>query len=203
MKSRVRRLGIGIALAVFVLFGVGLLALSYSEVGVTCEVGSGGIPLSLDDLGVVPQSVVDDATKLAAELFGDCQEECDNFANQLLATYLEAEDKDFVILFNSGGWGWTSLESSLGWHSIVTGIESELAGLDYEALLLDYRRTAESLRGQFDEFIEMVTGYPSKAAELASRVDFLTNHIPGLKVIIAGESNGTVISDKVMNIYVF
>ena len=42
--------------------------------------------------------------------------------------------------------------------------------------------------------------YPSKARELALRLEFLTAHIPNLKVIVAGESNGTVISDSTMRI---
>ena len=46
----------------------------------------------------------------------------------------------------------------------------------------------------------MVTNYPSKADDLASRVEFLTTNIPDLKVIITGESNGTVIADRVMNV---
>jgi len=176
-----------------------LLALSYSRVGVTCEAGN-GLPLSLSNPSAVPQSVVDDATKLATKLFGDRQKECDDFVNQLLAIYVEAKDKHFVVIFNSGGWGGYLIEASPGWHSIVSGIQTELASLDYESLSLSYQRTAETLRGRLDELVEMATRYPSKAKDLASRVDFLTTHIPDLKVIIAGESNGTIICDSVMNI---
>ena len=200
MGSKVRRIGIGVALTVVLLLGVVVLALSYSGVGETYEVGKEGLPLALSDLSVVPQSVVDDATRLATELFGDRQEDGNDFVNQLLATYLEAKDKDFVIVFNPGGWGCNLLEATPGWHSIVTGIESELASLDYELLLLNYRRTAETLRGRLDELVEMATLYPSKAKDLARRVEFLTEHIPDLRVIVTGESNGAIISDSVMNI---
>jgi hypothetical protein len=51
-----------------------------------------------------------------------------------------------------------------------------------------------------DEFVELLVVYPSKAENLAYRVEFLTSHIPDLKVIITGESNGTVIADTAMNI---
>ena len=114
--------------------------------------------------------------------------------------YSKAKDKDFVVIFNSDGWGGNLLETSLGWQSIFTGIESELAGSDYTSLLLNYQRTVKTLRGRLNELVERITGYPSKAKDLASRVEFFTRHIPDLRVILANENNGTVISDNVMNI---
>lgn len=200
MFINIRRLGVLVALTAVLLLGVVLLALSYSEVGVASEIGTGGLPLSTHDLSVVPQSVTEDATRLAMELFGDYQEKYEDFTNQLLATYVEAKDKDFVVIFNAGGWGWNLLESSPGWHSIFTGIEAELDNLGYTSLLLDYRRTEDNLRGIIDEGVEMITSYPSKAKELACRVEFLTDHVPDLRVIVTGESDGAVISDRSMNI---
>ena len=200
MAFSIRRLGVLVALTAVLLLGVALLAFSYSDIGVTSEIGTGGLPLSSYDISLVPQSVTEDAAKLASELFGDYQEEYEDFVNQLLATYVGAKDKDFVVIFNAGGWGWNLLESSPGWHSIFTGIESELDNLGYTSLLLDYRRTDETLRGVIDEGVEMITCYPSKAENLACRMEFLTSHIPDLKVIVTGESDGTVISDSAMNI---
>lgn len=200
MVSKIRRLGVLVALTAVLLFGIVLVALSYSEVGVTSGIGSAGLSLSTYDLSIVPQSVAEDAAKLATELFGDYQEKYNDFASQLLATYVEAKDKDFVVVFNAGGWGWNLLESSPGWHSIFTGIKSELDKLGYTSLLLDYQRTGETWRGIMDEVVEMLTLYPSKAKNLAYRVEFLTNHIPDLRVIVTGESDGTVISDSAMNI---
>lgn len=200
MGINIRRLGIIVALTIVLLLGAGLLALSYSHVGVTVGVGTGGLPLSVPDLSVVPKSVADDATKLATELFGDYQEKHDDFVSQLLAAYVEAKDKDFVVFFNPGGWGWNFVENSPGWYSISNGIKSELENLGYTSLMLDYRRTGETLRGVIDEFVEVINNYPSKAENLACRMEFLTTHIPDLKVIVTGESNGTVISDSAMNI---
>ena len=198
MKSKIRKLGIGVTLALII--ALTIMALSPSEVGVTCEVGTGGLPSSVYDLSAVPQPVTEDAARLATELFGDCQEKCNDFVSQLLATYSKAKDKDFIVIFNSGGWGGNLLEASLGWQSIFTGIESELASSGYTSLLLDYRRTVKTLRGCLDELGERITGYSSKAKDLAVRVEFLTNHIPDLRVILTGESTGTVICDSVMNI---
>ncbi len=200
MRSKIRKLGIGVALTVVLSFAIVLLTPSSLVPGKTCEVGTEGVPLSVYNLSAVPQSVVEDAARLAVELFGDCQEKYNDFTSQLLATYSEAKDKDFIILFNSGGWGWNLLETSLGWQSIVTGIQSELHSLDYKLLSLNYMRTEESWRGRLDELMERITGYPSKAKDLAGRVEFLTNHNPGLRVILTGESTGTIICDSVMNI---
>lgn len=199
MASKIRSLGIVVALALILSLGVVLLAFSYSGVGVTSEIGTGGISLSVSDPSAVPQSVAEDATGLAKELFGGYQEKGDNFVNQLLAIYAEAKDKDVVIIFNPGGWGWSLAEASPDWRSILDGIKSELDGEGYTSLLLNYRRTGETLRGSLDEAVEMANSYPSKAKDLAARVEFLTDNIPDLRVIIAGESNGTVISDSAMS----
>ncbi|MBI4185956.1 MAG: hypothetical protein HY530_00420 [Chloroflexi bacterium] len=200
MRSKNGRLGILVALGVVVLLSIAAVAASYSELGVVSEAGSGGLPLSARDLSGIPQAVVEDATMLAKELFGSYGEKYEDFASQLLAIYLEARDKDFVVVFNPGGWGWNLSEASQGWQSILDGIQSELNGLGYEALVLDYRRTVNTWQGRLTEAKEMLNGYSSKSKDLASTVEFLTAHVPDLKVIVAGESTGTVISDRVINI---
>ncbi len=198
MRSKIRRLGIGVTLAL--VLSLVIMAVSYSAVGVTCEIGTGGLPLSVYDFSAVPQSVAEDAAGLATELFGDCQEKCNDFVSQLLAMYSEAKGRDFVVIFNSGGWGGNLLEASPGWWSISTGIESELASSGYTSLLLNYRRTVKTLRSCLDEVVERITSYPSKAKDLACRMEFITSHIPDLRVILTGESTGTVICDRAMDI---
>lgn len=191
---------IAAALAIVLPLLVVVLVLTASQVGVTSKIGSGGLPLSASDLSAVPQSVTEDATKLATELFGEGLEEYDDFVNQLLGTYLEAKDKDFVILFNSGGWGWNLVEASPGWWTIFAGIETELNSSGYTSLLLTHQRTVDSLQGRLDEIVEIFSGYSTKSEDLACRVEFLTTHIPDLRIILAGESTGAIISDQTMNI---
>ncbi|MFC1907801.1 hypothetical protein ACFLWT_00135 [Chloroflexota bacterium] len=198
--DKILKLGIIIALVITLLLGVMVLT-TYSEPGIIYfEVGNGGSLLSIGDFSAVPPLVAENATALAMELFGDYQEKSENFVNQLLGTYLGAKDKDFVLVFNSGGWGWTSLEKSLGWCSIFTGIESQLDDLGYTTLLLNYQRTGDGLKNCLNEVVEMTTGYSLKAKALAQRIEFLTDNIPNLKVVIAGESNGTVICDTTMEV---
>ena len=200
MAGKIRRLGVLIALTAVLILGVVLVAISYSEVGVTNELMSEVLTVSADDFSAVPQSVAEDASRLAAELYGDSHEKYKDFVDQLLATYIKAEDKDFIVVFNSGGWGWNLLDKTPGWSSILAGIKSELDSLGHESIILSYRRTSDTMRGRLKEFVEVTTDYPSKAKDLAYRVEFLTAHIPDLRVIVTGESNGTVISDCSMSI---
>ncbi|MFC1946270.1 hypothetical protein ACFLW1_03655, partial [Chloroflexota bacterium] len=70
--------------------------------------------------------------------------------------------------------------------------------LGYNAVVLNYRRTSENLWAMVKEFVEVTHRYPSKGQELASSVEFLTHNLPDTRVLVAGESNGTVIADRVM-----
>lgn len=200
MAGKVHRLKIAVILTVVLSLAIVILVPSLMVPATTSEAGTGGIPLSIQDLSTVPQSIVDDAARLATELFGNGPREYHDFINQLLATYLVAKDKDIVMFFNSGGWGWTLIEDSPEAQSFATGMESELASLGYTSLMLDYSRTASTLNGHLSELMLAVGLYPLKAKDLASRVEFLTNHIPGIKVILTGMSNGTLIGESVMNI---
>ena len=202
MTSRVKKLIVIVAVSLVLLAGSGVLAISYSEVGTTIEIGTEDAVAALSDFSALPQSVIDDATVRATELFGDCQEKCDLFADQLLAIYQEASDEDFVIIFSSGGWGWSLAEASPGWTSIFDGIESELTSSGYTSLMLNHTRADNSFMGRLEELSAMFTGYQFKAEDLASRADFLTTHVPDLTVILAGESNGTIITDSAMEILV-
>lgn len=200
MAAKVRRLKIGVTLTVAISLAIVLLAPSPVVPATASEVGTGGIPLSIQDFPDVPQPVVEDADRLATELFGDDQQKNNDFISQLLATYLAAKDKDVVIIFNSGGFGWTPIEEIPEGQVFVTGIESELANLGYSALLLNHFRTAETLNGCLGELILATGLYPSKARDLAARVEFLTKHIPGISVILTGQSNGAGICESVIRI---
>ncbi len=198
--TNLRRLGVLTALIGVMLLAVVLLSLAYVDVGITDEVEPEMLISSAADLSAIPQSVVEDASRLARELLGTSGDKYHQFIRQLLVNYMEAKDKDFVVVFNPGGWGWNFPDGSTGWRSILDGIQAELDSLGYQAVVLNYRRTSDTVWGVIKEFIEAAARYPSKARELACRVEFLTSHCPGLKVIVAGESNGTVVSDGAMRI---
>ena len=196
MAAKIRRLKIGVALTVVLSLAIVLLAPSPVVPAKTYEVGTGGIPLSTNDFSAVPRYIVDDANMLATELFGNDQEKGHDFISQLLALYLAAKDKDIVIIHNSGGFGWASVEASPGWQSIINGIKSELEGLGYSLLLLGHLRTAKTLNGCLSELMAGVGLYPPKAKDLEARVAFLTRNISGLRVILTSESNSASICES-------
>ena len=200
MAAKVRRLKMGVTLTVAVSLAIVLLAPSPVVPASAYEVGGGDVPLSVNDFSVVPQSIIDNAAELATELFGKDETKCHDFISQLLAIYLAAKDKDIVIIVNSGGWGWTSIEELPHGHDLVAGLEAELDSLGYSTLWLDHYRTAHSLNGCLSELMLAPGLYPSKAKDLALRVEFLTSHIPGIKVILAGISNGCTVCEGVMRI---
>lgn len=200
MAVKVRRLKIGVALTAATSLAIVLLAPSPVVPATASEIGSGGILLPAQDFSAVPSLMVDEAAALASELFGDDRQKGDDFINQLLATYLAARDKDIVMIFNSGGFGWTPVGDSAQVQSFIAGIEAELAGSGYSVLLLDYFRTTETLNGALSEIMAEAGVYPSKAKDLAFRVEFLTDHIAGISVILAGQSNGSAICEGAMRI---
>jgi hypothetical protein len=194
------RLRIMLTLTILLSFVAMLVVLSYPGVGTISEVGTDGLPLFSFDRSAVPQSVVEDASELAERLLGSSQDKADKFVGQVLATYSEAKDKNFVIVFSPGGWGRDPLENSPDWEGIFAGIKSELESFGYRLLSLEYKRTEESWRGRFQEVMEVLNLYHGKAKYLAASIEFLTKHIPHLRIILAGESTGAVISDEVMAI---
>jgi len=199
MKVNLRKLAIFVTLVAVLLLGMLVLAFSYIDIGLPDLVGGQEQPIAVPDLSEIPESVVADARAMAVELYGDYQDKCDEYVDQMLTAYMEVKGQDFVVIFNPGGWGTKILENSPGWTEICQGITQELDGLGYSTLMLDYRRTTRSLRGINKELVELFAVYPSKAKSLARRVEFLTRNVPDLKIIVAGESIGTVISDTVMN----
>jgi hypothetical protein len=200
MLKRAANLSLAIVIMVLPLLAVIWLTLSDSEVGMTKDIGIQGPGLPIGDYSSVPQSVIDRAVEMASELVGNSREKLQNVVDQLLATYVEARGRDVVVVFNPGGWGWNISKAASGWGSILDGIQEQLESEGYQTLILNYRRTSAGIRGVLREFFEAASRYPSKAKDLAIRVEFLTENLPDVRVIIAGESTGTVITDKTMDL---
>jgi hypothetical protein len=197
MIKKAGRLGM-VVLAVLPLIALAWLVFFDTEVGMTHDIGIQYSGLPPRDFSTVPQTVLESAKKFAAEVAGNSQNELQDIVNQLLAAYVEVKNSDFVIIFNPGGWGWNRQQKSSGWGSILTGIQSQLESQGYHTLTLNYRRTSGGITGIIREFLEAATRYPNKVRDLAASIQFLTDNLPNLRVIIAGESTGTVITDMTM-----
>ncbi len=195
-----RRLIFSLGLIAVFLFGIVWLTLINLEVGMAKEVGVQVPELPAYDLKAVPLDVYNDAVIKANELVGKSKDKLDTVLDELLSSYMAGRDADVVIFFNSGGWGWNSVEETPGWTSILSGILDELDRLGYRIMVLNYQRTARTPKGCVKEFFEAAASYPRKAHDLSLRVAFLTNHLPDIRIVVAGESLGTVISDRTMDI---
>jgi len=199
-NNRARHWKIAVILAVVIVANL-TVGLSVSSVGVASELGAGGYPLyTTANISAVPQPIIDDAIRNAEELFGRIKDESLDYINELLAMYTESMNKDVLLIFNPGGWGSSPAEVENGWGSILDGIKQQLAASGMDSLVLTFQRTTDNWLGRCKELEEIFTGYSSKAKDLASRVEFLTAHNPELKIIITGESMGTIMSGKVMDV---
>ena len=160
----------------------------------------GGQVLSSSDFSSVPPQVAASARELGQKFFPGDKTRAEDMSSQLVGTYLAAADKDFVVIFNPGGWGWDPLSDIPGWESIMNGISDTLGGYGYKSLLLDYKRTRHGFDGIVGETEVLLNIQPAKAEELAARVSFLTDNIPGLRVILTGESSGAAITDDTLRL---
>jgi hypothetical protein len=119
--------------------------------------------------------------------------------NEHNSIYLEeAEGKDVVLIWNSGGWGRKSLEDDPEWVGIFDGIESELRDMGYSSVTVNYIRSEDNLRGLLREIMGSLLRYPSRAKELADEVDLLTRSNSDCKVILLAISNGAIFVNEVM-----
>ncbi len=162
-----------------------------------CEAASDAV-LSTEDFNQVPAAVLEDAWNTAHAVYGNNQSRASELTRQLAGTYLAARDKDVIVIFNPGGWGWDPVTEIPGWETILAGIDTTLQGYGLSTLVIDYKRTDHSFAGTIGEIESILGVYPYKVEELVARASFLTRHLPGLRIILTGESQGAAISEKAM-----
>ena len=168
-----------------------------SAPAVACEAFSDE-PLTVDSLEALPPAVLNDARLVAASLYPGEDAKAGVVLHQLAATYLAAREVDVVVYFNPGGWGWDPLAEIPGWESISSGIRDTLQQNGLKVLVITYKRTMHGLAGPISE-MEATLGFNSlKTSELTAGVQFLTRHLPHIKVILTGESQGAVVCEQVV-----
>ena len=110
----------------------------------------------------------------------------------------EAEDKDVVLVWNSGGWGRKTIEDDPDWVDIFSGIESELRDMGYSTVTVSYIRSENNLRGLLREIAGSLLYFPTRAEKLADEVNLLTESNSDCKVILLATSNGAIFVNEVM-----
>ena len=140
-----------------------------------------------------------EANQLAQQLFGNDTEKWASFANQLLDIYRRAQDKDFLLIHNPGGWGNTRLEHCLQWErSIVEGISTTIERLGYTWALTQHFRTGSGWWEIIRDMKEQARFFASKARILTTELKFITRHLNTLRVILIGVSQGAAFSNAVL-----
>lgn len=157
-------------------------------------------PLPDADLESVPSEIREDAEATAGQLHRRNRAKKNRLLRDMLATYQALRHSDILILFNSGGYGWTALDKASGYATIVSAIEDELVARRCRVMVLNYQRAYRSIRGYVSEILNAGAKSIAKPAELATRLRFLWRHLPGLRILMAAESNGTVMSNQVIRL---
>jgi len=151
--------------------------------------------IGLESMSPIEQEAWD----VAAQVMGSGKEAQEQFVSQILDLYDKVKGHDFAIFCTPGGWGKKPLEADRQGQTWLAGIKSELTKLGYNYCEIEDIRTGTGFLSTLFELKEQLTHYPSKAKESAAKIDFLTRHINGLKVIITGQSNGAAFAGEVIS----
>ena len=178
---------------------VAVLAWQLPEPGLMRQ-GRSGTALLTGAPTSIPHPIRENALLMAKTLYQKNQAKQFRLASDMLATYQALVDTSVLVLFNSGGYGWTSLDKASGYATIINAIESHLVSRKCSVSVLSYQRAFRTLRGYISEILNAGAKSIAKPSELALRLRFLWNHLPNLKVILTAESNGTVMSNQVMRL---
>jgi hypothetical protein len=141
----------------------------------------------------------EEARRIGRQLFGDDVEKGASFADRLMAIYREARGKDFLLIHNPGGWGNSPLENCMHWErSVIAGISTTLEKLGCSWSLSQHFRGGVGWRAHLRDIRDYVRFFSFQREVLAAEVEFLTEHLKSLKVILIGVSQGAGFSNAVM-----
>ena len=145
----------------------------------------------------------EEASHLAQQLFDKDIKKRTSLTNRLVDICTRAQDKDFLLIHNPGGWGCTSLDRLLRWErSIVDGVNATIERLGYSWLLTQYFRSGNGWWAHIREIREegrfFLTGKTSMVAVMVAELKFITRHLRNLKIILIGASQGAAFSNAVL-----
>lgn len=109
-------------------------------------------------------------------------------------------EADFVIIFNSGGWGDTPIEEAEDLTPIIRGIEKTLSEKGYKSIVVPYQRTEESIFAKIINSKDFFNYFQRQSNELAQNIGvfFKKKSNSGKKIIMVGLSNGASFVDETM-----
>lgn len=103
---------------------------------------------------------------------------------------------DCIIVFNSGGWGYTSLYQESDFRTIVLGMQRQLGEWGYKSIVIPYHRVnKKSIFSRINDLREIFNYFNSRSKHLSNEVNEFTREHPDKKVILTGLSMGAFFVD--------
>jgi len=106
--------------------------------------------------------------------------------------------EDIIIVFNSGGWGNTSIEEAKDLTPIIEGIKEDLDDRGYKSIVVPYERTKKYFLAEIRGAKEMFSYFQKQSDNLASELEKFLENNPGKKIVMVGLSNGASFVDETM-----
>jgi hypothetical protein len=148
------------------------------------------------------QPIIEAAGQLAAQLFPHNRKKRKLLFNHLQEIYSSARNNDILVIHSPGGWGNTHWDGIQEWEkSIVTGVTVTLAKLGYSVIMKQYFRSGDELWGRKSWFKEgkfFLFGKNYRAEVVARELKFLREHLPELRIVLVGASQGAAFNNMVM-----
>lgn len=108
------------------------------------------------------------------------------------------DSNDVIIIFNSGGWGDTSLAEAQDFAPIVAEIQKTLDGWGYNSVVISYNRTKDTLSGELAGTKDFLNSFNDSSENLAKDLESLAENLPDKKIIMTGLSNGGAFVERTM-----
>lgn len=109
----------------------------------------------------------------------------------------EISENDFVIVFNSGGWGDTPISKADDFLPIIQGIKENLNDWGYSAVIVPYMRTKEGISSKISGTKDFLSGYSFSSGKFVVELEELVKQFPNKKIILAGLSNGAAFVNEI------
>lgn len=97
---------------------------------------------------------------------------------------------DVIIVFNSGGWGYTPFEKAEDFAPIVQEIKTNLEQWGYNSVIIPYTRTQNNFFGRITALKEFFNYFELNSQILSEKTEDLLKQFPDKKIILAGLSQG-------------
>ncbi len=106
---------------------------------------------------------------------------------------------EIVILFDSGGWGETTLENAPDFAPILRGIQEKLTDLGYSSTIILYSRTSSGFSGRIYNAREWMNDFKRTAELQAEDIRDLLITYPQKQVLLVGYSNGGALASRTLS----